>query len=72
MRPPRGPSALALAVRFGVLLGLISQAGWIVLRQWLNGRGVWRADPARLLGAQQRLAVRFVHSRHPMDVGLKL
>lgn len=56
----RGPSPAELALRFTVLLGLIVRATGIYLRIVLDGRGIWRASPGRLVEIQRRFARRFV------------
>ena len=56
----RGPSPVELTLRFTVLLGLIARATGIYLRILLDGRGIWRAPPGRLVEIQQRFARRFV------------
>jgi predicted unusual protein kinase regulating ubiquinone biosynthesis (AarF/ABC1/UbiB family) len=42
----RGPSFWSLAERAAVLFGLIARAAALTLRSWLEGRGLWRSDPA--------------------------
>jgi len=58
--PERGPALHSLAIRFAVLLGLVSQAAWIYARYWLDERGLVRAREGAIAGAMRRFAVRFV------------
>ncbi len=54
-----GPSPFALAHRFSVLLGLITQAAWVWLRLSLARRRIWRANGAERVELQRRFAARF-------------
>lgn len=55
-----GPSPLALAHRFLVLLGLIGGALRVWVRIWLHQRSEGAGDPAALVEAERRFARRFV------------
>ena len=55
-----GPSPLALAHRFIVLLGLILRAAALYLRLVLDSRKLWRLDAAQRIEVQRCFAARFV------------
>ena len=55
-----GPSPLALAHRFLVLLGLIGRAAVLYLRLVMGGRGLRRLTPEHRVEIQRRFAARFV------------
>jgi predicted unusual protein kinase regulating ubiquinone biosynthesis (AarF/ABC1/UbiB family) len=57
---PHGPSPLALAHRFLVLLGLIGGALRVWLQIWLQQRRGGEGDSAALVAAELRFAQRFV------------
>ncbi len=55
----RGPSPVALAGRFLVLLGLIAQAGAVWVRLRLHDRGLRTSSPERRVALQRDFARRF-------------
>ena len=65
-----GPSPLALAHRFAVLLGLIAAAAVLYLRLVLDSRRLWRLGEARRIEVQRRFAARFVRAAMRFRGGL--